>query len=374
MEGERPVRSPESQGRLRVLFAVRKDLHDFPGGDTVQVCRTADALRELGVEATISDDHRLDTSAYDCVHLWNLERAHDTYAHLLNARRAGKPIVLSPIYWEADPATGAVSMWFRGLREDAKNLVRYSRARGSAERQAVTAALTRRWRHCRREILGCADAVLPNSLAEADLLIRQGVPSGRCHVVVNGVDHEQCLRAVQTAPASRQGVLCVGHFDRRKNQLALIRALRDTDVPVTFVGGPRRLHERYYRRCLRLAGGNMRFAGSLSGEDVLTLMTQARVHACPSFLETPGLANLEAAAVGCRLAVGDCPPVREYFGEQAAYFDAGDPIAIRRAVLKQLEADAPAELSRLVLSRFTWAEAAKATLSAYRAVLSRSPT
>lgn len=368
----------EQPATLRVFFAVREDLYDWPGGDTVQVVHTAAVLRQLGVAVCISADDQADLSDFDCVHLWHLERVHETYCHLVHARAQGKPVVLSPIYWPRDdrPRRLDCSLQARSLawREDAKNVWRYLQARSARQRRAVGLALRRGWQRCRQDILAAAAAVLPNSQAEAEIIAQESAVPLRCRVVPNGLDVVACQKASHVpAAGSQRGVLCVGHFDTRKNQLQLIKALRDTNVPVTFVGGARQMHQGYYRRCRRLAPPSMRFLGSLAAPDVLQLMRQSRVHVCPSRFETPGLANLEAAAMGCNLAVADCPPVREYFQEDVLYFAPDDPVAMREAVLKALYAPRTPHLARRVLRDYTWQAAARVTLAAYREVLGRAP-
>lgn len=364
---------------LRVLLAVRQDLLQCPGGDTVQVINTARQLEQLGVEVVISADCLMDLSTFDCVHLWNLERVHETYVHMTNARSQGKCMVLSPIYWTNAGSAATlrrIQPWrLRPTHENAKNVYRYLQARSTSERRAIGLALRRGWARCRREILDSVGAILPNSQAEARLLAAQAPPGARIFAVPNGVDPELCRR-METfdfdPPPRRSGVLCVAHFDVRKNQLRLIEALRDTDIQVTFVGRPRRMHEGYFRRCLLRAGPYMKFLGLRNYEEVLQLMLYSKVHVCPSHFETPGLASLEAAALGCRLALGDCPPVREYFQDHAVYFASRDVAAIRRGVLAALDAPPAKSLPRRVLDNFTWMHAAKATLGAYRAVLGRN--
>lgn len=72
--------------------------------------------------------------------------------------------------------------------------------------------------------------------------------------------------------------------------------------------------------------------------------------------------------MGCNLVAGDCPYVREYFGDHATYVDGSDPSAIVEAVLANWDRPANQEISTLVRTKYTWEGAAKATLAAYEAV------
>ena len=73
----------------------RKNFFELRGGDTVQ-------LEKLGVEVDFSLDFEPDLSSYDLVHLSNVTRIQETYLHVKNAKKQGKPIVLSTIYWPMD--------------------------------------------------------------------------------------------------------------------------------------------------------------------------------------------------------------------------------------------------------------------------------
>src|SRR5277367_3827015 len=83
---------------LRVLFSSRTTLFSTPGGDTIQLLKTAESLRLLGCEVTISVDLNHSLDGYDIVHLFNLTRPQETYHQARRATRRGIPVILSPIY------------------------------------------------------------------------------------------------------------------------------------------------------------------------------------------------------------------------------------------------------------------------------------
>lgn len=359
---------PRGGWPLHVLFTVRPGLERSPGGDTVQIGKTAAALERLGVRVTIASDPTVDLTPFDLVHLWHLERVHETYLHLQRACEAGMPTVLSPIYWplHGGPDAGGAER-LRPVAENGKNVLRLVFARTAEERRLIVAALRAGWRTARARALRDPQLLLPNSRAEATLLARESGRADRLRVVVNGVDPSE-LEATSPAASRPIDVLCVGHFDPRKNQLVLVNALRDAPINVIFIGGARPHHQRYYRRCRRAAGPRMKFLGAQPPDRVREAMRRARVHACPSHVETPGLANLEAAVLGCRLAVTDFPVMREYFGDDAVYFEGRDPRAVREGVLACLEGSESPDLRERILAAFTWDRAARQTLEAYREV------
>jgi glycosyltransferase involved in cell wall biosynthesis len=357
---------PSSPKPLRVLYAVRRDLEEFAGGDTVQILNTARELRKLGVEVTFCTDPATDPAGFDCVHLWHLERVHESYAFMGRAKAAGLPTLLSTIYWPFRDSSAGPGL-VRGTRENAKNLFRLIRSRDRVEMRMVTKVLGLGWRRCRQRLLDSVDILLPNSQAEADVLAQQTCCENRVVVVPNGIDPDACVAPLTDGP--REGILSVGQFDPRKNQLQFVQATRGIGRPVTLVGAPRRMHRRYYQRCVRAAGDEVTFAGALPHAEVLQRMARSRVHVCPSLAETPGLVNLEAAMMGCTLVVPDCPPVKEYFGDMAVYFRPGDGQSLRDAVEQACSIPCSAQLRQHILDHYCWSHAALATLAAYRTAL-----
>ena len=363
------VSSQVAAGRpLRVLFAVRADLEQYPGGDTVQILNTARELRNLGVDVRLTHDPRASLDGVDCLHLWHLERVHDSYVFFEKGQQRGLPMVLSPIYWPFRDAPAA-PIRSRCWKEQAKNIYRFIRAGNSRERRVIARVLRVGWSTCRQRLLTGVNMLLPNSQAEADVLRGQTSPNMLIQVAPNGIDPSQCRLLQPGDCLARSGILSVGHFDPRKNQLLLVRALRGLGENVTLVGGARRLHRRYYRRCLAEADGQMFFTGAMPHDAVLRRMAGSCVHVCPSLAETPGLINLEAAMMGCVLVLPDCPPVREYFGEMALYFQPDSPESLRGAVQQALSSTPCPQLRDHILEHFTWKHAALATLDAYRKVI-----
>ncbi|MGE5593188.1 MAG: glycosyltransferase [Betaproteobacteria bacterium] len=335
---------------MRVLLQSRADLLTLPAGDTIQILETKKALRALGVDADHSGDLAPDLEGYDLVHLFNLTRVAETAAQCENAVRHGKPVVVSPIYWNPEEYI---------LHESPR----------------LQGALLKYWRQddpLRRRVVQSAAMLLPNAEAEARLIERDLGVTAPFRVVPNAAD-PAFARADAREFLSRFGladfVLCCARISPRKNQLALVRATRGLGLPVVFIGP---VNDPFYlEACKKEADPSHHFLGFMPQTQLGSAYAAARVHALPSWFETPGLASLEAAVAGCNVVSTDRGTAREYFGHLAWYCDPADVGSIRAAVTAAYGAPRRRDLAAVVSTRFTWERAARETAEAYAQVLAR---
>ena len=164
-------------------------------------------------------------------------------------------------------------------------------------------------------------------------------------------------------------MLCVGRIEPRKNQLALIRAVQGSDIQLTLVGQPGRYSRSYDRNCRTEAGANVRFVGQAGPAELRSCYTQSLVHVCPSWYETPGLVNLEAAVCGCAIVATEGGCTREYLGDHAYYCRPDDPASIRQAINEAMSGGPHEALAAKVVREYTWTAAAAKTCEAYQLAL-----
>jgi glycosyltransferase involved in cell wall biosynthesis len=341
---------------MKVLFQAYHDIGRMYGGGPSVVRNLAAELAGLGVEVTFHDYWRHDPRGFDLVHYFSL---YDPFNWLRRAP-GDPPLVVTPISWLA-------SSWRRRAEGRLKFALRVLRHRTrDRARLGDPFVVPSHW--------------FPNSEGEAAHLARAaGVPRSKMTIVPHGVARrflEGDPEAFARAHGVRDFVLCVGRFEHpRKNQLALVRALRGTGVPLVLVGGPEPGHEWYYERCRREADAAARFVGPIGHDDPLLA---SAYHACkvivqPGLLESPGLVALEAALGGANVATTAGGSTREHFAELAWYFDPRDPAAIRRAVLAAHAAPRTGAMRHRVLGRYTWDRIAQAQLDAYGRALRPAP-
>lgn len=329
-----------------LAFCLRRDWQTNPGGDIMQMHSWEKELRNLGnqvrlIAGAVTPE---DLRGVDAVFLWHLERLHESMQPWLTARKLNIPVLLATTCWH----TGTVG-FRRSLQGQAEIWCRcLLNGRGD---KALQSMLFRPWWTGRKALLRKSALLLANSEAEQNLLCSEGAEKTRVVVIPNIIETDE-LDGIPNLPAEeRTGIVCIGHFCPRKNQLGLIRALQGTGLSVTFIGGVRPMHRRYLERCVCEAAGQHHFAGSLSHQETLRWAARSRLAICSSVSETPGIGNLEAGALGCSLVLPDLAPVREYFGDCGNYIDpaAIDPDRIVMAYRNP----PPDTLKKRILTQYT---------------------
>jgi glycosyltransferase involved in cell wall biosynthesis len=331
---------------VKVLFQIRPDFIRNPAGDSVQLINTKKCLEELGVEVHVSTVITQDYRGYDLVHLFNLTRVVETYAYAYKAYEYGIPIVLSTIYWNS-------------LKYYQNNKLPEWKIRAWQQQNML-----------RRILLSKASILLPNSKVEAEMVIKDFEVDKPYKVIPNCVDKSFSQGSGERFTEKygiKDFILCVGRISPRKNQLGLIKALKGTGLKIVFVGPVN--NREYGDRCVKEGGHDVLFIPGQNMSQLLDSYAAASLHVLPSWFETPGLANLEAAAAGCQVVTTEYGSTYEYFGDLAYYCRPEDTDSIREAVYNGLNNNKGEELQRLVLGKYSWEKAAHKTLEAYREVL-----
>jgi len=361
---------------MRVLWLVRDNLQTHPGGDTTQILQTKSGLERLGVTVELRSGLGLELESIDVVHLFHLDRLWEHLAVCRRLRAARVPTVLSTIYWPADEfdrggRAGVQGALARFFGSDNYQTLRLLQRCGLASPRTWDYRLLS-FRAAARHLLATVAVILPNSVSEQEMIEQRFGIRRPAVIVPNAAAPGTFAPSPDEAACDRSGVLCVGRIEPRKNQLALLEALRDSRIPLTLVGQAGRFSRRYAERCRRIAGPDVRFVGQCPATELRDLYRGARAHACVSWYETPGLASLEAALCGCSIVVTPGGCTREYFGDQAYYCRPDSPQSMRAAVETALAAEPSSDLAARVAREFNWDAAARSTLRGYELALENS--
>lgn len=361
------------------MFNTRAGAMQAWGGDTTQVVETRKSLQQLGVSVDLAGEQSPDDlSSYDLVHLFNMQTAENALDLLERAKALGKPVALSTIYWDLRHARHPDNLRFG----NSPSFARFAAAAPRAAMVLDTLLCYRKYRqqHQAQEVLlQRADLILPNSVAELEILVSHfNNPMLRAAAVIvpNAVLPPEPLVSTRNetlADLPDKFTLMAAGFHPIKGQARLIQALmQDQQIPLVFVGRGGN-NTPYGRHCHQLAErrGNTFFVDAVPHELMPQLYRGAKVHALPSLRESPGLASLEAAVYGANCVVAIHAPVQEYFGLDCYVCDPMSPVSVRSAVLEAWDAPPNNNLRNRILKEFTWQRAAEETLRGYDLLLSK---
>jgi glycosyltransferase involved in cell wall biosynthesis len=363
------------------MMQSRSTLFTNPGGDTIQMLKTAEALRERGCTVSISTELEPDLASYDIVHLFNLTRPQEVYPQARNARRQGRRIVLSPIYvsyreYEQCARSGLLSLVTRHLEPQRIEYLKImARAVRNLEINRGTLQLMLKgFSSLQRRIIGMSSVMLPNSESEMRRVLSEvkGVRSKNYVVVPNAVDRNVFSATNDDLKGGvgrcRDSVLCVARIDGVKNQLNLVRAMKGLPWQLLLIGKPAN-HRAYFRQIQKEAGANVKLLGGIDHDSLADYYRTARVHVLASWMETTGLSSLEAGVMGCNLVITDKGDTRDYFGDYAFYCEPDSVESIRAAIVKAYDSPFDPGLKRHIHDNCTWDKAAEKTLEGYRMAL-----
>ena len=369
---------------MRVLMQSRKTLFSVPGGDTVHITGNAKKLRELGVKVDISTELNPDLSNYDIVHIFNLVRPQEVYLQALNAKKQGKPLALSPIYvsWEEYEKYGS-----DGLRKLLANILPYHSieylkimARAVINKEShkgVISVLLNGYFGLMKKIVDLTDIFFPNSEMEMEKLVDdfklknpfyQIVPNG---IDVSLFDYEKVKIIDENAMKVKDSILCVGNIAGNKNQLNLVRAMKELPYKLFLIGNVSPNHHGYFQKIKKEMGDNVFFLGKVAHEQLAQYYKAAKVHVLPSWFETTGRVSLEAAAMKCNIVITDKGFTKAYFGDYAFYCDPQDIGSIKKAITEAFETPFNEKLLKHIMMNFTRDIAAQKTLEGYEKLLSK---
>lgn len=357
--------------KKRIALLDRVDSTLFSGGDTVQIHAIYNFLKLQGYKVDMINHFDIDYSQYDLAILFNLNRPFETYIYSLEVLKYGIPYFIFPIYWDMEDviprnqfSTGFnLKKWApKGFKKALKPFYYYLVYRSQFKKMGVKITSVLSLKRIINEILKNAAFIFPNSVAEFNHLkqcFHHNYIEGKSIVIKNGI--EKGIQIPETIPDELNHYLqtdyicCVGGIGPRKNQLNLVKAVENLNVNVLIIGEPSNKDMDYYQYVKKIAPNNVYFIGRQDRATALYLMAHSIGHIQPSFIETPGLASLEAASFGTPIIVSNVGPVKEYFLEHAIYCAPHSISSIEESIKSLLnEKIRGTQLQKFILTRYTW--------------------
>lgn len=197
------------------------------------------------------------------------------------------------------------------------------------------------------------------------------VPASRIRVIHHGV----VPRPIPDI-AREKVILCVGAIQRRKNQIALVRAFRSAppDWRLVLAGSQGYEAEAVLREIANSPAWNrIEITGYISDEEIARWYARASIFAFPSLDEGFGMPVLEAMAAGVPVMAGNRSSLPEVCGDAAMLVDPSNDEELTHGVeILTRNQDLRLKLAtagKIHAGRFRWENAVQATIQVYKELL-----
>ncbi len=346
---------------MRILFLSRSTLFSQLGGDSIQVMQTAQSLRERGhlVDIILSGDN-IPNHTYDVVHFFNLGRPQDAlpYLSIINC-----PFVISSIwvdYTMADKKRkGPIGKAFASLPGNRQEYLK-SIARGVIGKDNLPSLtyLLKGHESAMKTLINKAKAIICTTDSEKNRIAAKFGENHNYHIVKLGVDNSFQIPEI-SFDERIHGVICVGRFERLKNQFPLIKVLKKNDIPALFIGKPAENQKDYFFDCVEEAkNSKIEFVAHVDNKELHKYYQKYKVVAIPSLFETFGLSGIEGWASGCNLIVSKTlDSTTEFIILGADTFNPTSELEIEKALLQALK-KGKNTASQKLRNNYSWEEAA----------------
>lgn len=346
---------------MRVGVLSYPMLFQTGGGLKMKLGRTVDALQKRGVDARLMDPVRERLTDYDLIHLFAPYNGNHRVCE--QARSDGVPVVMSTIL--NPPFTKWDAFVARLVSRMTSKLTSWTI---STTYQHMVAALD------------MADHLVALGSIEKRMLIDGfGMPADKITIVHNGIGEEffsatpDAFEALHRIP--RPFVLHTGLVNDVKNQLGLVRALKDEDVHIVMVGYTGKSNEHYLAQCVAEGGSKVHYLGELPhGPLIASAYAAADMVAIPSRHEGMPNSILEGLASDKPVVLTDNHTMDFALPTDVAREVAPDDHpAIRQAVMDLLRQRPAPGRARSVVEKMSWGAVAAQLEGIYLKVLARQP-
>ena len=343
--------------KLKILLIAPLSVGLVNGGVRTQATFTAEHLSGLGADVSLFDPWEIhNPNDFDIVHIFTA--GYETTGVSNQLFGTSTKIVVSPVhYTRQSPFVVRTAQFI----EEAGNKVLSGIHSGYS---------------IKKEICKKADLLLPNTAAEAKQITEGfGIDESKVTVIPNGVE-------IRFADAKadlfhekynlNNFTLFVGDASApRKNLLPLLKKITPDDNPLVIIGNLD--DSQYSLECKKLidAKDNLIYISNLDHSDPMleSAYAAATVFVLPSYYETPGIAAMEAALAGCKIAITEYGGTKEVFQDDATYLNPKSPDGIIEAVRLSHKKNSSGALKDRLLNNYTWNKVAEKTLEAYQIIL-----
>lgn len=305
------------------------------GGVQTRIRKIASLLEERGVEVELFNPFETDIASCDVLHVFQLDI--EKFGLIRCAKQLSKKVVMSAVVPINEKGKMFLYKYLRWLPLMTTYKVMY-------------------------RSLQLTDCVIVETQAEADFLHSiYSVPYSKMEVIPNGfeINSYKGNDIFETIGKKSDYILQVGRFDGNKNQLNVIRALRDTMIDVVFIGGADHTNQNYYSRCVKASDGyeNIHLLGWLPKDSSVlqSAYANAKLVILPSHFETFGLVALEGGIAGANLALSNTLPILCYSSfKDCPTFNPDNIDQMRDVIVKAFSKPKDNKLKESIINEFNW--------------------
>lgn len=337
---------------MRVLFLTYPWIGLNQGGLQFQIRHTEKSLTKIGIEIEYFDPWCDKIDHIDICHFFALDQSLLPFAKRLKERR--KPYVCSPVFNKFKLSLRKEKIK-KTLSTFVPGLLNYYQFYDS--------------------ILRGAGKIFPLNLEEKTHLSGLfDISDDKFKIIPNGIDKTFQRSNPQLAIdkfGCKDFVLEVGSIGPRKNQLTLIRAMKNLPYKLVLVGPFETGCVGYIESCKREAGENIIFAGSIHNTDPLlaSCYSAAKLFVLPSFSEVMPLTLYEAAQAGCQLIASYNFPIDHTIEEYVSRIQPNDVVGLSKLIGEKMNQKTIPVLKSLASQMPTWDDVAYSINEEYKKLI-----
>ena len=224
--------------------------------------------------------------------------------------------------------------------------------------------------------LQLADLLIVETQAEKDFIVKHyKIQKSKICIIPNGIDkYEGVYRDIYNyIDEGKKYILQVGRFDKNKNQLNVIKAMKNENIDLVFIGGPQNENDGYYIKCKEEAKGyeNIHFLGWIESNSTIikSAYQNADLVIIPSYFETFGMVILEAISARKKIVVSNTLPILEYNIIKYGSFSPNNIQDIRNKTLEVLKMQETNVNLKNIEKNFKWDNVVDKHIKYYKELL-----
>jgi len=335
---------------MKILInSYNKVFQNEAGGVQMRIKKFFHLLNGVEHEVKLFDKWNDNISDYDILHTFKLSL--DDYQLIAYAKSKGIPIVISSVVPQEGSLKIKINLWISKLLP-------------------IHTAY-----YFSKRMLDMADVIVAQTNKESEFIsTNYKVSKAKIKVIPNGVSIENNVSDIIFSKINihKPYVLQVGRFDENKNQINVIRALKNSNIPVVFIGGADPSDLEYYELCKKEATDNMFFLGWIKNDDPIlsSAYANAQVVVLPSHKEIFGNSLIEGGAYGANLVVTDELPIYDWgIGDYCNQINPKDIVDIKNKIKEAFYSSKNDKLKTIINEKFSWNTILEEHINLYRNII-----